>query len=706
MGRVVIPGFRKIETSGGGEGGTSNYNDLTNKPSINNVPLVGNLNTANLKLTDATLTEEGVPAEAKTVGQKLEEHSTSLTALSEQLGNHTVKSDVPENAVFTDTVYDDTEVKVSIAELNSNLTSEISRAKETEETLKSRIDNIASLPEGSTTADAELQDIRVKADGTIATSAGNAVREQVSELKGDLGNKNNLNTDTKSNLVGALNEVNNRFILPVEESVENWLNAHPEATTTVQDHSLNIDKMIVGTLGYVTPEMFGAIGDGVHDDTNAIKHAIIFAQNNGISTVLLGDKKYLISETIVIPSKIYLEGKNRDISVYNYNRKFENVFQTEILLAPNSNCNVIEFEIHSISNGVRGIFINGNREQNTNSNGITLTGNSNYRGRQKIENVMVYNCNGYGIYVSEHNYETEIHSTMCFYCGHGLYLAGEDCVLEEFSAGYNYGNGIEVTKHGALRAFNIDSFGNEGHGLYAYNCSALSFIKATVNGNGKDNVYFTVIGENGFLPSQVDFVNSAFFNCGDGYSEILIDNANYGMAGLSFIGCSIGTKARTNPAKYLIENNCGVKLNTNIIGGVQQLSKYNGISNAMNSVTLNGCVDSDGYLIENYNRTLKQKGGLNLQTAKYGYVSTSSILDKNISLLVVNAYGGERNITLPLAKSVTAGQLFMIVKQDTQETIVSLTPSTGNTINGKTQLSTSDRVALLSSDGENTWYVK
>lgn len=121
MARVVIPGFRKIEVSGGGEGGTTNYNDLTNKPSINNVPLVGNLKTVDLKLTDSTLKEEGVPAEAKTVGTKLEEQSTSLTALSEQLGNHTVKSDVPENAVFTDTVYDDTEVKGSIAKLSSNL---------------------------------------------------------------------------------------------------------------------------------------------------------------------------------------------------------------------------------------------------------------------------------------------------------------------------------------------------------------------------------------------------------------------------------------------------------------------------------------------------------------------------------------------------------------------------------------------------------
>lgn len=114
--RIVIPGFRKIETSGGGQGGTSNYNELTNKPSINNVPLVGNLNTVDLKLTDATLTEEGVPAEAKTVGDKIEEQSTSLTALAEQLGNHIVKSDVPENAVFTDTVYDDTQVQKRISD--------------------------------------------------------------------------------------------------------------------------------------------------------------------------------------------------------------------------------------------------------------------------------------------------------------------------------------------------------------------------------------------------------------------------------------------------------------------------------------------------------------------------------------------------------------------------------------------------------------
>ena len=76
----------------------------------------------------------------------------------------------------------------SVKSVKDSLNSEISRATNVESVLTARIDTITNLPEGSTTGDAELQDIRVKADGTIAENAGNAVREQISELKGDLGN--------------------------------------------------------------------------------------------------------------------------------------------------------------------------------------------------------------------------------------------------------------------------------------------------------------------------------------------------------------------------------------------------------------------------------------------------------------------------------------------------------------------------------------
>ncbi len=56
---------------------------------------------------------------------------------------------------------------------------------------RQRINNLAKLPEGSTTGDAELKDMRVGADGKTYETAGAAVREQIGSLKADLDNVKN-----------------------------------------------------------------------------------------------------------------------------------------------------------------------------------------------------------------------------------------------------------------------------------------------------------------------------------------------------------------------------------------------------------------------------------------------------------------------------------------------------------------------------------
>lgn len=103
--------------------------------------------------------------------------------------------------------------------------------------------------------------------------------------------------------VAAIDEKVDNFILETEptirDEVDNWLDEHPEATTTVTDHSITeiklsetlADKTIKD---YVTPQMYGAKADGVTDDTNAFKDAI-----NSNKQILIPKGTYNLSENLV-----------------------------------------------------------------------------------------------------------------------------------------------------------------------------------------------------------------------------------------------------------------------------------------------------------------------------------------------------------------------------------------------------------------------
>lgn len=59
--------------------------------------------------------------------------------------------------------------------------------------------------------------------------------------------------------------------------VHEWLEKHPEHTTTIQDGEITVEKLHqslrwASENDFVVPQMYGAVGDGVHDDTEAFQH--------------------------------------------------------------------------------------------------------------------------------------------------------------------------------------------------------------------------------------------------------------------------------------------------------------------------------------------------------------------------------------------------------------------------------------------------
>lgn len=80
--------------------------------------------------------------------------------------------------------------------------------------------------------------------------------------------------------VCAVNKLHDRveqiFSAELEKHVDKWLTEHPEITTTIQDGEITADKLhdslkMASLNDFVIPQMYGAVGDGVHDDTEAFR---------------------------------------------------------------------------------------------------------------------------------------------------------------------------------------------------------------------------------------------------------------------------------------------------------------------------------------------------------------------------------------------------------------------------------------------------
>ena len=191
--------------------------------------------------------------------------------------------------------------------LQGNINSEASTRAAADAVLQGQIDNFVQLPSGSTTADAELVNIRVKADGTTAATAGNAVREQITELKNDLANK----TDNKYGGTESSSFITLTNQKKISPTTGNFGTVSNRAASAQIEKTPDMSKITCAS-GYFMTLMANDLGAG---------HAMQIIGNMWVSSVDLSEVNYKYLFVVIKKSDDtdFADGTTSDvISIYKY----------------------------------------------------------------------------------------------------------------------------------------------------------------------------------------------------------------------------------------------------------------------------------------------------------------------------------------------------------------------------------------------------
>lgn len=502
-----------------------------------------------------------------------------------------------------------------------------------------------------------------------------------------------------------------------DRAVSNWLDRHPEATTTVEDGALTYKKLVNGTLGYVTPEMYGAEGDGSTDDTSSF----ISALGANLPVHLLSGKIYVISELDILSSiQIYGNGAtlkrkpNADYAikfsgdgglleniVVDGNMDSDDISATGIWITGDNVTlkNAEVFNCRNAEDAHAGIFLDGANDcilsrvvaHDNDRSAIMLDSCTNCI----IENVLGYDNLGSAVTSGRSHYCT-YRDIEVFSNGYSaLSVNGDNCTVDNVVsynngyAGVNLGHNTLSGGANHCRVRNVVSYGNTYEGILVQNSKDVKIDNAILYENVRNNTRL-------MYDSEVTFENCRFYNSpgqgifvDDGYA-VVIDCESFENASGIYVNKTrsakivnsnfynnTGTGIMLDEAEDTIVENC--KSFDDQVSPTQD----NGIwlSSCTNIELINNAVyDNDSYQIRQSGTNTNIKIYDNSDIAKavravpFGLVAVENVtIDNNRCLIVGKHIFGEFTVTptasiaggAAIAKinlsgagiSVTAGQM-------------------------------------------------
>ena len=212
----------------------------------------------------------------------------------------------------------------------------------------------------------------------------------------------------------------------------------------------------------ITPEQYGAVGDGKTDDTDAIKNAIQAVADSGGGIVLMR-KEYLVTSTITLALNVILEGISKFASIIMKAQEASAVY------VPGLNKHT----------GIKNLSIRGNFNVSSHSSmkrsyiGLRIgkpdadkTADENALYYSVFENVMIYGF-GTGLDVNLYSWTLFAKGFRIEKCFHGMWNYSTDNSFEDFVITGCYGDGLHIQYSGncKYRNFFVERNGQQKQAL-------------------------------------------------------------------------------------------------------------------------------------------------------------------------------------------------------------------------------------------------